>query len=73
MGVVFGVAVVFGGEEILLDGGDAGSGGCEEGGEVGCHCGVVPLVSGEGFALENASIEKLSAGFPVELRCDLKA
>ena len=72
MGVIFGVAVVFGGEEILLDGGDAGSGGCEEGREVGCHCGVVPLVGGEGFALGNASIGKSSAGCSLELRCELK-
>ena len=37
MCIIFCIAVVFGGEEILPDGGDAGGGSCEEGGEVGCH------------------------------------
>jgi hypothetical protein len=40
MSVVFCIAIVFRREEILSYGGDAGGCGCEEGGEVGCHCGV---------------------------------
>jgi hypothetical protein len=38
--VVFCVAVIFGWEEVLADGSHAGGGGCEERGEVGCHCGL---------------------------------
>lgn len=53
VGVVFGVAIVFRGEEILFDRGNAGGGGCKEGGKVGCHCGVMPLVGGEGIAMLN--------------------
>jgi len=37
MSVIFCIAIVFRGEKILSYGGDAGGGGCEEGGEVGCH------------------------------------
>jgi hypothetical protein len=51
MRVVFRVAVVFGGEKILSYGGDAGGGGCEKGGEVGCHCRAMPLVGGLYLAL----------------------
>jgi hypothetical protein len=51
VGVVFCVAVIFRREEILSYGGDAGGCGCEEGGEVRCHCGVMPPVGGKYLAL----------------------
>lgn len=35
MGVFGDIAVILGGEEILAEGGDAGGGGCEEGGDTG--------------------------------------
>jgi hypothetical protein len=46
VGVVFGIAVVFRGEEILLEGGDAVGGCVEERPQVGRHCGVPPVVDG---------------------------
>ncbi len=41
MCVVFGVTIVLGGKEVLANGGNTGGCGCEEGGEVGGHCGIV--------------------------------
>lgn len=40
MGIIFCVAVILRGEKILADRGYTRGGGCEEGGEVGRHCGV---------------------------------
>jgi hypothetical protein len=40
MRIVVCITVVFGGEEVLSDGGHTRGGCGQEGGEVGCHCGV---------------------------------
>jgi hypothetical protein len=57
VGVVFCVAVIFRREEILSYGGDAGGCGCEEGGEVRCHCGVMPPVGGNISLCNDHSID----------------
>lgn len=51
MSVIFCVAVILGGKEILSYRSDAGGGGCEEGGEVGGHCGVTPTARCWGYCV----------------------